>query len=173
MEQIRLIMLVESRIRGDVYVRFGGEYLKTYHSNMIRRWVLSLLWKGNFVSVVSFPSFNSFSISSPAFTLRLLLCSMQLITNIVRAAISLCVNIIERCFVAQIAIDAMGAFVGVNLKWSMQWIERAKLAKKVGQLLATLIVGQCYGDHFVCGNLIESYRIHLISHFHHAEILSP
>ena len=43
MEQIRLIMLVESRIRGDVYVRFGGEYLKTYHSIMIRRWVLSLL----------------------------------------------------------------------------------------------------------------------------------
>lgn len=43
MEQIRLIMLVESRIRGDVYVRFGGEYLKTYHSNMIRRWMLSLL----------------------------------------------------------------------------------------------------------------------------------
>ena len=36
-------MLVESRIRGDVYVRFGGEYQKTYHSNMIRRWVLSLL----------------------------------------------------------------------------------------------------------------------------------
>ncbi len=43
MERIRLIMLVESRIRGDVYVRFGGEYLKTYHSNMTRRWVLSLL----------------------------------------------------------------------------------------------------------------------------------
>ena len=43
MEQIRLIMLVESRIRGDVYVRFGGEYLKTCHSNMIRRWMLSLL----------------------------------------------------------------------------------------------------------------------------------
>lgn len=43
MEQIRLIMLVESRIRGDVYVRFGGEYLKTYHSNMERRRVLSLL----------------------------------------------------------------------------------------------------------------------------------
>lgn len=43
MVQIRLIMLVESRIRGDVYVRFGGEFLKTYHSNMERRWVLSLL----------------------------------------------------------------------------------------------------------------------------------
>lgn len=43
MERIRLKMLVESRIRGDVYVRFGGEYLKTYHSDMIRRWVLSLL----------------------------------------------------------------------------------------------------------------------------------
>lgn len=43
MEQIRLIMLVESRIRGNVYVRFGGEFLKTSHSNMERRWELSLL----------------------------------------------------------------------------------------------------------------------------------
>lgn len=34
--------LMESRIRGDVYVRFGGEYTKTYHRNMARRWVLSL-----------------------------------------------------------------------------------------------------------------------------------
>lgn len=45
MEQIRLIMLVESRIRGNVYVRFGGEFLKTSHSNMERRWELSLLKK--------------------------------------------------------------------------------------------------------------------------------
>lgn len=44
MEQIRLIMLVESRIRGNVYVRFGGEFLKTSHSNMERRWELSLLY---------------------------------------------------------------------------------------------------------------------------------
>jgi len=36
-------MLVESRIRGNVYVRFGGEFLKTSHSNMERRWELSLL----------------------------------------------------------------------------------------------------------------------------------
>ena len=43
MVRIRLIMLVESRTRGDVYVRFGGEYPKTYHRNMARRWVLSLL----------------------------------------------------------------------------------------------------------------------------------
>lgn len=43
MEQIRLIMLVESRIRGNVYVRFGGECLETYRSNAIRRRVLSLL----------------------------------------------------------------------------------------------------------------------------------
>lgn len=42
MEQFRLRILVESRIRWKVYVRFGGEYLETYHSNMIRRWVLSL-----------------------------------------------------------------------------------------------------------------------------------
>ena len=39
----RLILLVESRIRGDVYVRFGGEFLKNYHSNNERRWELSLL----------------------------------------------------------------------------------------------------------------------------------
>ena len=38
----RLIELMESRIRRNVYVRFGGEHLKTYHSNMERRWVLSL-----------------------------------------------------------------------------------------------------------------------------------
>lgn len=43
METNRLIMLVESRIRGNVYVRFGGECLETYRSNAIRRRVLSLL----------------------------------------------------------------------------------------------------------------------------------
>lgn len=52
MEQIRLIMLVESRIRGNVYVRFGGEFLKTSHSNMERRWELSLL-SGSLQSVPS------------------------------------------------------------------------------------------------------------------------
>ena len=36
-------MLVESRIRGNVYLRFGGECLETYRSNAIRRRVLSLL----------------------------------------------------------------------------------------------------------------------------------
>lgn len=36
-KQVRLNKLMESRIRGDVYVRFGGEYPKTYHSQM---------WKG-------------------------------------------------------------------------------------------------------------------------------
>ena len=38
-----LIKLVESRIRRKVYVRFGGEHLETYYSNMERRWMLSLL----------------------------------------------------------------------------------------------------------------------------------
>lgn len=38
----RLILLVESRIRGDVYVRFGGELPKTHRSNMAGRWMLSL-----------------------------------------------------------------------------------------------------------------------------------
>ncbi len=38
----RLNMLMESRIHGDVYVRFGGEFLETYRSNTTRRRVLSL-----------------------------------------------------------------------------------------------------------------------------------
>ena len=38
----RLILLVESRIRGDVYVLFGGELPKTHRSNTAGRWMLSL-----------------------------------------------------------------------------------------------------------------------------------
>ena len=38
----RLILLAESRIRGDVYVRFGGELPKTHRSNTAGRWMLSL-----------------------------------------------------------------------------------------------------------------------------------
>lgn len=38
-------MLMESRIHGDVYVRFGGEFLETYRSNTTRRRVLSLRLK--------------------------------------------------------------------------------------------------------------------------------
>ena len=38
----RLILLVESRIRGDVYVQFGGELPKTHRSNTAGRWMLSL-----------------------------------------------------------------------------------------------------------------------------------
>ena len=45
MERFRLNILVESRIRGNVYVRFGGEHWKTDHSNMARRRVLSLHFK--------------------------------------------------------------------------------------------------------------------------------
>jgi len=36
---------VESRIHGDMYVRFGGEHMETYYSNIERRWVLSLRFK--------------------------------------------------------------------------------------------------------------------------------
>ena len=38
----RLITLVESRIHREVYVRFGGEFLKTCYSNIVRRRVLIL-----------------------------------------------------------------------------------------------------------------------------------
>ena len=40
---IRLILLVESRIHGNVYVWFGGEHSKTHRRNMAGRRVLSLL----------------------------------------------------------------------------------------------------------------------------------
>lgn len=42
MAKFRLIKLVESRIRGDLYVRFGGEYLETCRRNTVRRRMLSL-----------------------------------------------------------------------------------------------------------------------------------
>ncbi|BFK45225.1 hypothetical protein [Alistipes sp. i18-0019-D1] len=42
MERFRLTILVESRIRWKVYVRFGGEYWETYYRNMTRRRMLSL-----------------------------------------------------------------------------------------------------------------------------------
>ncbi|WP_111704148.1 relaxase/mobilization nuclease domain-containing protein [Streptococcus pyogenes] len=41
---------MESRIHREVYVRFGGEYLKTYIRNNARRWILSLLNNVNMVT---------------------------------------------------------------------------------------------------------------------------
>lgn len=54
----RLILLVESRIRGDVYVRFGGELPKTHRSNTAGRWMLSL--PVNFARILDKPIFISF-----------------------------------------------------------------------------------------------------------------
>jgi hypothetical protein len=34
MQRNRLHTLIESRIQGDLYVRFGGEYFQTCHSNV-------------------------------------------------------------------------------------------------------------------------------------------
>ena len=47
----RLNMLMESRIHGDVYVRFGGEFLETYRSNTTRRRVLSLRLKSQYLFI--------------------------------------------------------------------------------------------------------------------------
>ena len=38
----KLDWYLESRIHREVYVRFGGECLETYRSNVARRWVLTL-----------------------------------------------------------------------------------------------------------------------------------
>jgi len=48
----RLQILVESRIRRNVYVRFGGGLTKTCYSNIVRRWV-SILQNGFFNSILS------------------------------------------------------------------------------------------------------------------------
>lgn len=37
------MLLMESRIHGDMYVRFGGRYLETYHRKVARRRKSSLL----------------------------------------------------------------------------------------------------------------------------------
>ena len=42
MERFELHIEAESRIRRKVYVRFGGEFSETDHSNMARRRLLSL-----------------------------------------------------------------------------------------------------------------------------------
>lgn len=42
MERFKLHIEAESRIRWKVYVRFGGEFSETDHSNMARRRLLSL-----------------------------------------------------------------------------------------------------------------------------------
>ena len=44
-------MLMESRIHGDVYVRFGGEFLETYRSNTTRRRVLSLRLESQYLFI--------------------------------------------------------------------------------------------------------------------------
>ena len=44
-------MLMESRIHGDVYVRFGGEFLETYRSNTTRHRVLSLRLKSQYLFI--------------------------------------------------------------------------------------------------------------------------
>lgn len=51
MEEIRLMITMESRIHGDVYVRFGGEFLETYRSNTTRRRVLSLRLKSQYLFI--------------------------------------------------------------------------------------------------------------------------
>jgi hypothetical protein len=42
-------MLAESRIQRELYVRFGGECLQTCHSNVARRWALSLQREGRII----------------------------------------------------------------------------------------------------------------------------
>lgn len=62
---------MESRIRGDVYVRFGGECLETYYSNIARRWVLTLLdfcFKQNGI-VYNYPTLIFYQLGYSLFTI--------------------------------------------------------------------------------------------------------
>ena len=54
MERFKLHIEAESRIRWKVYVRFGGEFSETDHSNMARRWLLSLHYKFDDLSTIAY-----------------------------------------------------------------------------------------------------------------------
>lgn len=54
MERFELHIEAESRIRWKVYVRFGGEFSETDHSNMARRRLLSLHYKFDDLSVIAY-----------------------------------------------------------------------------------------------------------------------
>ena len=54
MERFKLHIEAESRIRWKVYVRFGGEFSETDHSNMARRRLLSLHFKFDDLSVIAY-----------------------------------------------------------------------------------------------------------------------
>lgn len=47
----RLMLLMESRIHGDMYVRFGGRLVETYHRKMARRHLPSLLMLTTFTCI--------------------------------------------------------------------------------------------------------------------------
>lgn len=44
---------MESRIHGDMYVRFGGGFLETCYSNIVRRWVSILRLKGQYIAYLA------------------------------------------------------------------------------------------------------------------------
>ena len=54
MERFKLHIEAESRIRWKVYVRFGGEFSETDHSNMARSWLLSLHYKFDDLSTIAY-----------------------------------------------------------------------------------------------------------------------
>ena len=54
MERFELHIEAESRIRWKVYVRFGGEFSETDHSNMARRRLLSLHFKFDDLSSIAY-----------------------------------------------------------------------------------------------------------------------
>lgn len=54
MERFELHIEAESRIRWKVYVRFGGEFSETDHSNMARRRLLSLHYKFDDLSTIAY-----------------------------------------------------------------------------------------------------------------------
>lgn len=47
--EVRLMTFMESRIRGNMYVRFGGGFLETCYSNIVRRWVSILRLKAQYI----------------------------------------------------------------------------------------------------------------------------
>lgn len=54
----KLILPVESRMQGDLHVRFGGRLWETYHRKVVRRPLPSLLASGSYCSSLEFCLFS-------------------------------------------------------------------------------------------------------------------
>ena len=86
---------------------------------------------------------------------------------------SLCVNIVFVCFIAQVAVDAVPALVRVDIYMVFIRPVFAELIYDRNQFLFIGIRRQCPIYHFVGRYLVKCKTLDVISHFREAEVLCP